>query len=74
MIDQWLQWSVIPWLDAVVQVAAGMPLVDAIAAPKLQMEISELALDNAEGKNRKSLAGASRLYLHLLCHLLALNF
>ena len=45
MTGQWLQWSVIPWLDAVVQVVAGMPLVDAIAAPKLQMEISELALD-----------------------------
>ena len=45
MIDQWLQWSVIPWLDAVVQVAAGMPLVDVMVAPMLQMEIPKLALD-----------------------------
>ena len=45
MIDQWLQWSMIPWLDAVVQVVAGMPLVDSKVALKLQMEMSQLALD-----------------------------
>ena len=45
MIDQWLQWSVIPRLDAVVQVVAGMPLVDAMVVPKLQIEITKLALD-----------------------------
>ena len=45
MIDQWLQWSVIPWLDAVVQVAVGMLLVNSMVVPKLQMEISKIAVD-----------------------------
>ena len=38
--DQWSQWSMIPWLDAVVQVVAGMPLVDSMVVPEPLMMMS----------------------------------